>query len=100
MIVERHVEVRGGVNVDVADAFGMAEHGDARIGLHVAHELVRTARNHQIDQVVELAAVRPTSARCWILVTSASGIGSALAKARADGFATTRAQCVPPHGRA
>ena len=57
--VEGHVEVRGGVDVDVADAFGMAEHGDARVGLHVAHQLVGAARDHQIDEIVELAGVRP-----------------------------------------
>ena len=52
--VDGHGEVRGGIDVDVADAFGMAEHGDARIGLHVADQVVTAARDHQIDEVVEL----------------------------------------------
>ena len=60
--VDGHVEVRGGVDVDVADAFGMAEHGDARIGLDVADQVVTAARNDQIDEIVELAGVRDLGA--------------------------------------
>ena len=54
MTLRRHVEIRRGVDVDVADAFGMAQHGNARGGLHVAHQRVGAARNHQIDEAVEL----------------------------------------------
>ena len=71
--VERHVEIRGSIDVDVADAFGMAQHGDARIGLDVAHQR-RTSRAESPDRSDRRAcSSSSTSARCWMLVTSGLG---------------------------
>ena len=40
------------IDVDVADAFGVAEHGDARVGLHVFDERAGAAGDDEIDKCV------------------------------------------------
>jgi hypothetical protein len=51
--VDRFPEVRVTVHVDVADAFAMAEHGDAAVLHDVADEGIRAAGHDKVDVLVQ-----------------------------------------------
>ncbi len=49
----RHVERRGLVDIDVADAFEMREHRHARFRLHARDQILAAARHDHVDGAVE-----------------------------------------------
>ena len=51
----RHVEIRGGVDVRVADAFEMAHDRHARILLHARDQTLAAARHDDVDEAGHVA---------------------------------------------
>ena len=49
-----HVNVTVRVNVDVADAVGMAQHGNLGVLLDVGHQCVAASWDDQVNDVVQL----------------------------------------------
>ncbi len=55
----RHVEIRAGVHVRVADAFEMAHDGHARILLHARDETFAASRHDDVDEAAHVAQHDP-----------------------------------------
>ena len=55
----RHVEIGGGMNIDVADALEMGEHRHARLHLDAADQALAAARHDHIDGAVEPGEHQP-----------------------------------------
>ena len=51
--VNRHVEVGGPVDIDVADAFQVAEHRNTRIALDPGDQALAATRNDDVDGAAE-----------------------------------------------
>ena len=49
----RHIEIRRGMDVDVADAFEVREHWHARLALHARDEALPAAGNDDVDAALE-----------------------------------------------
>jgi len=56
--VDRHVQVRLAIDVDVADPVGVTQDGDIRIVHDIAHELVGAAWDDQVEVLVEREHLR------------------------------------------
>ena len=83
--IERLLQIRVAVDIHVADAFAMAQHGDAAVLGDVADKFVRSARNDQIDFVVQRQDLRHVFAR----VEQNDGVLGNIRKSR---------QRIPPDG--
>ena len=58
----RHLQIGGGINIDVADAAAVAEHRYAAVVEDVIHKFRRSARDHQINVAVHFKNARHVSA--------------------------------------
>ena len=50
----RHLDIGGGIDINMAYAIGMTQHRNIRVPLNMLHQRIRPTRNHQVDHALQL----------------------------------------------